>query len=106
MQIKTCILIDDDSLIHKLWEIEASKKNIDLHKFFSVNDFIENHTNFDKDSTIYIDSSLGEEIKGEDEAEKIFKLGFENIYLVTGKSPEDILNKKWIKEIRGKRPEF
>lgn len=49
---------------------------------------------------------IDDDIKGEDEAEKIFRLGFENIYLVTGKSPEDILNKKWIKEKRGKRPEF
>lgn len=104
--MKKCVLIDDDLLIHKLWSMEAEKKNVYLFKFFSVDEFIKDSSKIEKDIEIFLDSNLGEHVKGEVEAEKIYNLGFENIYLVTGKDVEDIELRTWIKEIRGKRPLF
>lgn len=104
--MKECVLIDDDKLIHMMWEREAKSKDIELYTFIDVESFLSACGNYDKNMNIYIDSNLGEGIKGEEEAEKIFKAGFENIFLVTGMDKEDIANTKWIKDVLGKRPAF
>lgn len=100
------VLIDDDKLIHQLWKLEAKKKNIELDVFETVESFLESQQSYGQNVNVFVDSNLGNGKFGEDEAEKIFKAGFENIYLVTGKDPSEIKNTKWIKDIRGKRPNF
>jgi signal transduction histidine kinase len=100
------IFIDDDDLIRMSWKMEADKSNIDLSCFNSVDEFISNSSEFDKDTKIYIDSNLGDNKKGEIESEKIYDLGFKNLYLATGYSKEDIDKPSWIIEIVGKRADF
>ena len=55
---------------------------------------------------IYIDSNLGDNIKGEIESEKIFNLGFKNLYLATGYGKEFIQKPPWIIEVLSKGPEI
>ncbi len=104
--IKSYILIDDDPLIRLMWENAAKKEEKKLITYERVSDFIKEEALFSKNAKIIIDSQLGEGLKGEEEAEKIFKCGFKNIILATGYSKEDVNQTPWIKEIRGKRPDF
>lgn len=104
--INECVLIDDDKLIHMMWEREAGLKGVNLHTFLDVDTFLDSCHDLKREINIYIDSNLAHDKKGEDEAEKIFKAGFENIFLVTGLDKRDIQQKRWIKDVFGKRPVF
>lgn len=104
--MKKLILIDDDKLIHMSWKMEAAKNNVNLICFFSIDEFLQQADIFAKDTYIYIDSNLADNIKGEVESEKIYRLGFEKLFLATGYNASDIKKPNWIKGIVGKRAEF
>ena len=104
--MKKIVLIDDDDLIHLVWKNKARDHEVELFLFFSIEDFCQRHDEFDRKVHIYIDSDLGDGIKGEVESEKIYRLGFENLYLCTGYEPQDIHRPEWIKEIVQKRGPF
>ena len=105
------ILIDDDvEFIHTTWQMKAKQKGKELYCFTSVEAFLNKCESFDKKVPIYVDSHLGNHIKGEVEAEKIFHKGFQEIYLATG---DMVLKEKvipntepfsYIKKILGKDP--
>lgn len=99
--IKKIIFIDDDDLIRKSWEMSAQNKDIELHTFKTISDFLAQ--NFSKDLTIYIDSNLGDDLKGEVESEKLFKAGYNELFLATAHDPDMIDKPAWIKAIVGKR---
>ena len=81
---KTIVLIDDDRLVHLNWSSYCKKNGLQFHGFKSIAQFIAFSTGIDKASKIYIDSNLEDGIKGEIESEKIFNLGYLNLYLATG----------------------
>lgn len=99
--IKKIIFIDDDELIRKSWEMVASEKGIELQTFASIDDFLTQ--NFPKDITIYIDSNLGNGLKGEVESERLFKAGYSELFIATAHDPDSIDKPTWIKDIVGKR---
>ncbi len=101
---RVVVLIDDDEIIHQIWNIHFSKLKHQLLSFRSINEFIENKDIVDKEAFIYIDSSLGEDIKGEVHSKMIHDLGFSNLYIETGFTEEDIEIPYWIKGISGKSP--
>jgi signal transduction histidine kinase/CheY-like chemotaxis protein len=103
--ISPIVLIDDDRLIHLNWAMYCKKNGIPFQGFKSVEDFLKTSDSFDKSTRIYIDSNLGDGIKGELESEKIFLLGFQNLFLATGYQKRDIEKPAWIKEIYSKSPE-
>jgi hypothetical protein len=100
------VLIDDDRLVHLNWKSHCKKNGLDFHGFYSIEAFLGDSSSFDKASRIYIDSNLGDGIKGEIESEKIFALGFLNLYLATGYEKGSIQKPAWIKEIYSKSPEI
>lgn len=83
-QFFDAILIDDDSLIHTTWNLHAKNNNIKLRSFYTINQFLEVARLFDNNTKIFLDSNLGNSIKGEIEGKKIFDLGFKNIYIQSG----------------------
>ena len=99
------ILIDDDRLMHLSWKLYCKKHNIEFHSFRSVEEFIIVAPSFQPSVKIFIDSYLGEGKKGEVESEKIFKLGFLNLYLATGADEHTIQKPGWIIAIYSKSPE-
>ena len=99
------ILIDDDKLVHINWRMYCEKNGFTFHGFKSIAEFLNVAQTFDKSTRIYIDSNLGDGIKGEIESEKIFLLGFMNVYLATGYEKGDIDKPAWIKEVYSKSPE-
>lgn len=102
--IKRHVLIDDDQLLHLAWEDQAQSSNIDLVCFSSSKDFFQNAPSLNRDSIIHIDSSLQEEIPGEQTAKEIYSMGFKEIYLTTGYEENDFPPMPWIKKIIGKTP--
>lgn len=96
------VLIDDDKLVHMSWKRALNSQNIELHSFYEVDEFLSQSDQFDLVTPIYIDSNLGNGLKGEIESEKIYHKGFTNLIIATGYNPESIHHPYWIKKICGK----
>ncbi len=100
------VLIDDDKMTHYSWKIAAKNAGVNFSSFFSVEEFLNNHHQIRLDSTIYVDSDLGQNLRGEVLSKEIFELGFKNLYMATGFSNLDIKKPIWIKDILDKAPPF
>lgn len=103
---KIYVLIDDDPLVRKNWEITAKNKKIKLDSYSSFDDFLNKIDFYDKETEVYIDSELADGLKGEDVSKKIYSLGFKNIYLETGYDKNKFKNLNHIKDIISKAPPF
>jgi hypothetical protein len=98
------VLIDDEELTHISWNMYFKNKPVQFTRFYSVDAFLQKASGFNtQTTTIYIDSTLGE-LLGEVESEKIFNLGFKNLYMQTGHPKEAIHKPSWILEIHPKTP--
>lgn len=97
-------LIDDDKLIRYDWESYAKERGVRFNSFQTVEAFL--RANIQYEVILYIDSDLGNKLKGELVAQDLYKRGYKTIYLTTGYT--DIDNKKypWIKGIYKKTPSF
>ncbi|HAH31590.1 MAG TPA: hypothetical protein DCL44_04685 [Elusimicrobia bacterium] len=98
------VLLDDDALVHMTWKMAARTNGIILKAFKAPADFLSSLETFPKDTPIYIDSELGEGIKGEDIAKTIHARGFKTIYLETGHQPEHFAGMPWITKVLSKDP--
>lgn len=103
---KIYVLIDDDPLVRKNWEITAKNKKIRLDAYSSFKDFSNKIDFYDKETEIYMDSELAEGVKGEEVSQKLYSLGFKNIYLETGYDKNKFKNLNHIKDIVSKTPPF
>lgn len=101
---KNIILIDDDKFIRLNWTLYFQNKGIIIKSYTNIDDFLNESQLIDKSSLIYIDSNLGNNVKGEIESEKIYLLGFINIYLSTGYDKNNIEKPYWIKRVCSKNP--
>lgn len=102
---KAFVLIDDEKLTHINWTHFCEKNDIKLHNFYTVQDFLEGYRGAPDSTYVFIDSYLGNGLRGEVESEKINKRGFSHIYLVTGLEPSVLDCPDWIRGIYGKSPE-
>ncbi len=100
------ILIDDDSLVIMNWKMAARKKGVTLKTFKEPKEFINNADNYSKETILYIDTELADDVKGEDIAKELNEKGFKNIYMETGHPKEQFAHLKFIKEVIGKEPPF
>ncbi|OUS00174.1 hypothetical protein A9Q84_03045 [Halobacteriovorax marinus] len=99
------IHLDDDSLTRLVWTTVANKKGKKILSLSNENLFRKSLLGVSKDTPLYIDSYLGEDLKrGEEIASDLFDEGFENIFLSTGLEKETFPHMPWIKEIIGKEP--
>ena len=98
------VLIDDDQLAHMSWQLASFEFNRSFKGFRSVGDFDAFKGNLDPKSKIFVDSDLGNGMKGEIIAESLFKDGFKNLYLATGHQPDHFPKMDFIKGIIGKEP--
>ncbi len=96
------VLIDDDVLVRKTWEIAAKQADKTLAAFAGVEGFLKEAANFGPETTIYIDNDLGDGIKGVKESLRFYDMGFRIIYLATGSEPESFPFMPWIKQVVGK----
>lgn len=78
------VLIDDDPLVRRTWEMAAARVGKKVRAFGSAADFFKDSEAFDRKTPVYVDSSLADGEKGEEESRRIHELGFGEIYLATG----------------------
>ncbi len=100
------ILLDDDELVHMTWSMSAQQKGLKLLSFRTPQDLMAQVGQLDKKTPIYIDSNLGNKVRGENVAKELFELGFQQLYIATGYSAENFKHVTWVKGIVGKDPAF
>ncbi len=100
------ILIDDDSLLTDAWKIKGDMFGKKVTTFTNIQDFMSVSHIYKKNIPIYIDSNLGNGIKGEEVSKNLFMNGFTDLYLSTGFNSNNFEGLFWIKEIVGKEVPF
>jgi hypothetical protein len=96
------VLIDDDELVHKLWQGAAQSNEKKLRVFAQTADFLTVIDSIDRRSPIYLDSRIGESVRGEVFARDLHARGFVSLFLATGQSPRAFGKMPWITKIVGK----
>ncbi|MGD9643604.1 MAG: sensor histidine kinase [Elusimicrobiales bacterium] len=97
------ILVDDDPLVRMSWSLAAKKYGISLRVFKNSEEFRAVSAELPKDAAIYIDSDLGEGIKGEQIAAELKERGFTDLTLQTGHDARKFSGLNWLK-VAGKEP--
>ena len=78
------VLIDDDPLVRKTWQIAAASAGKKLKAFPSAVEFFKEVESIHRETPVYVDSKLGNASRGEEESRRIHAMGFAEIYLATG----------------------
>jgi len=99
------VLLDDDMLVHMNWKLAAKAAGVDLKAYKTREDFAAAIGTLPKDAPIYIDSDLGDDIKGEEIAKDLKDKGFTNLTMATGHGSEKFSHLPWLK-VTGKEPPF
>jgi len=100
------VLIDDDELIHLSWDLTAQRTGTRLMCHPSEESFQSAASEIPKDTPIYIDVNLAENVRGETVAKSLFEQGYKNLYLATGEMSEKLGDVPWVRAIVGKTPPF
>jgi signal transduction histidine kinase len=101
------IFIDDDIALINAWLLRAKMTGKIISTYQSIDEFKRVVSQFKKkDIPIYIDSDLGDAMKGQDFARLLYEDGFKDIYLATGYLNKDFPEMHWIREVVGKTPPF
>lgn len=98
------VLIDDDPLVQMTWKIMSQEKQKKFIGFNSYKDFTDSMKSIDPSSKIYIDSNLGDGLKGEEIAKQIYSDGYKYLYIATGYEADHFKNLDYIQEVIGKEP--
>jgi signal transduction histidine kinase len=98
---KTAVLLDDDALVRMTWKAAARAKGVDLKAYATPAELVT--AAISKDTPVYIDSELGEGVKGEEIAKELRAKGYTNIRLETGHPPEKFAHLPWL-QVTGKEP--
>ena len=100
---RMAVLLDDDMLVHMNWKLAAKAAGVVLKAYKIPEDFTAGIETLAKDTPIYIDSDLGDGIKGESIAKELHDKGFTNLTMATGHGPEEFTHLPWLK-VTGKEP--
>jgi signal transduction histidine kinase len=98
------VLLDDDALVRMNWTGTAKVKGLRVLAFQDSQEFLAAAGGFPKETAIYLDSKLGDGMRGEDIAKDLHAKGFTNLYLTTGYERGSLPDMPWIREIVGKAP--
>lgn len=78
------ILVDNEEHTRMTWDVKAQDAGMKIGIFSSTNELIASAGSISKDIPIFLDSDLGEGLRGESAAPDLRKLGFKRILLTTG----------------------
>jgi len=99
----TIIHIDDEVLLQKSWKRYFEQRGIKVLSYSSPSDYIKEKPIRFKDMPIFIDSYMGDEIRGEEFAKELYSDGFKEIYLSSADSSHISLARyPWILSSMGK----
>ena len=96
-------LLDDDPLVHMNWRMAAKAAGAELKAYKTPEDFAAAAATLPRDIPLYIDSELGNGIKGEEIAKDLHDKGFTDISMATGHGAEKFTHLPWLK-VTGKEP--
>lgn len=99
------VLLDDDLLVHMNWKLAAKAAGVELKAYKTREELVAVAENLPKNTPLYIDSDLGNEVKGEDIAKGLHEKGFTEITMATGHGAEKFSRLPWLK-VSGKEPPF
>lgn len=100
----SAVLIDDDPLVRMNWSVAAKRAEKTLKAYPDTSSFIKEAEGLPRNTPIYLDSDLGEGVRGEDKARELAALGFTELYLETGHDPASLPVLPHLKAVRGKEP--
>ncbi len=100
---RTAVLLDDDPLVHMNWKLAAKAAGVELKAYKTPEAFAGGIEALPKDTPIYIDSDLGNGVKGENIAIELYTKDFSNLTIATGHDPEEFAPLPWLK-VTGKEP--
>ncbi len=98
------VFVDDEEVIGEYWKDSAEAAGKSISVFNDPRDFMQVVHQYPKDVLIYLDSSLGNGLKGEDFAKQLYDQGYQNIILVTGFPKDRFKDVTWVKDVIGKEP--
>ena len=98
------ILIDDDPMMHMIWQMSSKQAGKNLGVYFTFDNFMQDIDCLDISTPIYIDANLKDGVCGDVVSESIYNYGFKEIYLTTGYDKERFSSLPWIKDVIGKYP--
>lgn len=96
-------LLDDDPLVHMNWKLAAKAAGAELKSYKTAQELTSAAGTLPRDIPLFIDSDLGEGIKGEDIAKEFHNKGFTDITIATGHGVEKFAHLHWLK-VTGKEP--
>jgi hypothetical protein len=105
-QMSDLVFIDNDDLMRTVWSLAAEEAGLNISTYSSPSEFNNEINKYQKDTLIYIDSDLDDNVKGEEYAKHLYDLGFTELFLATGYPPEHFTGFPWIKFIVSKEPPF
>lgn len=100
------ILVDDNEVLRQSWELRATVNGKSIMCFESIEEFEEALPMIDRKTAVYMDSDLGDHIKGEEYTKSLAEKGFTEIYLATGHPASYFAPMPWVRKIIGKEPPF
>lgn len=98
------VLLDDDGLTHLTWKMAAADSKKTFIGIKSPAELNVLKKRLDPNSSIYIDSNLGNGITGQDIAKGLYLEGFKNLYLATGYTPDHFPAMDFVKGVVGQEP--
>lgn len=103
--VRRAVLLDDDKLVHMNWRLAAKAAGVELSAFKTPAELAAAVAGLPKDIPLYIDSDLGDGVRGEEIAAGLRTQGFSDITMATGHAPENFSTLPWLK-VTGKEPPF
>lgn len=97
------VLLDDDMLVHMNWKMAAKAAGAELKAFKTPQELAAAAETLARDIPLYIDSELGDGVKGEDIAKNLHDKGFTDITMATGHAAARFSHLPWLK-VTGKEP--
>lgn len=98
------VLLDDDELVHMVWRHAAKTEGKKVLHFSHPDEFFSYSSKLHKGTAIFVDSQLGNGLKGEDIAKKMAAMGFTELWLCTGFSPANYRGLTYLRGCVGKDP--
>lgn len=98
------VLIDDDPLTRMNWKMAAARSGKKFQSFSTLAEFLKEAPAIGRETPVYVDAELADDVNGARESVRIHELGFRDIYLATGHEAARFAAYKHLRGVLGKEP--